>query len=408
LLGDERCVGRQNGLVPTVLVELPDGAGVVRRDDGDIVVTHDVSDDRGQLLRASDRYQPVNTWLRGDRSLVGGLLPPGAVSVEVIDEQGKRVAGRVGAGAYAAVLAQPVDHREPVVCCRDAAGTVVRRPLPDDYPSSPVTDAEEPCPACGAVDYEECVPKERWRGGHAGPDGPTIPSPIVVCRVCGHEEREGSIMRLSSPDDEDDAARAERIARGRVEQRVQQWYSHKLTLRAVTFPIYAVEGRPAQIGGSGSTGDELTALRIAHTETEDADLLDERPRIEVTTSTDEPYHDELAVARQKLEQWVHDEIDRPRSPDLSNAAITLWFRAADRRRRAAALAAIRSDAEITIDGTEQPFVVLTTPGGRWVAVRHHDDLTVTIAARDLDPATISVEPIADPAARLLGPEPQDR
>jgi hypothetical protein len=229
----------------------------------------------------------------------------------------------------------------------------------------------------------------------------------VVCRVCGHEEREGSIMRLSSPDDEDDAARAERIARARVERRVQQWYSNKLTLRAVTFPIYAVEGWPAQIGGSGSTGDELTALRIAHTETEDADLLDERPRIEVTTSTDEPYHDELAVARQKLEQWVHNEIDGPRSPDLSNAAITLWFRAAYRRRRAAALAAIRSDAEITIDGTEQPFVVLTTPGGRWVAVRHHDDLTVTTAARDLDPATISVKPIADPDAHLLGPEPQD-
>jgi hypothetical protein len=89
------------------------------------------------------------------------------------------------------------------------------------------------------------------------------------------------------------------------------------------FPIYAVEGWSAQICGSGSRNDELTALRIAHTETQDADLLDERPRIEVTTSTGEPYHDELAIARQKLEQWVHDEIDHRHSPDLSNAAITL-------------------------------------------------------------------------------------
>jgi hypothetical protein len=100
-------------------------------------------------------------------------------------------------------------------------------------------------------------------------------------------------------------------------------------------------------------------------------------------------------------------LEWPRSLDLSDAAITLLFRAADRRRRAAALAATPSDAEITIDGTEQPFVLLTTPGGRWVAVRRHDDLTITIAARDLDPATISLEPVADPAARLLGPEPQD-
>jgi hypothetical protein len=234
-----------------------------------------------------------------------------------------------------------------------------------------------------------------------------VPSPIVVCRVCGHEEGEGAIMRFSSPDDEDETVRAERIARWRAEQRAQRWYANKLTLRAVTFPIYAAEGWPAQINGSGSHGDELTDLTIAHTETQDADLFDVRPRIAVTTSTDESHDDEIGVARQKLEQWVHDEIDHPHSPDLSDAAITLWFRAVDRRRRAAALAAVRSEAQITIDGTAAPFLILTTPSGRWVAVRRHDDLTVTIAARELDPATIIIEPIANPAARLLGPGPPD-
>jgi hypothetical protein len=59
-----------------------------------------------------------------------------------------------------------------------------------------------------------------------------------------------------------------------------------------------------------------------------------------------------------------------------------------------------------IDGTDQPFVALTTPGGRWVAVRRHNDLTVTIAAHDLDPTKISLEPVAD-TARLLGPEPEE-
>jgi hypothetical protein len=30
---------------------------------------------------------------------------------------------------------------------------------------------------------------------------------------------------------------------------------------------------------------------------------------------------------------------------------------------------------------------------------------ITIAARDLDPATLSMEPISNPAVRLLGPKP---
>lgn len=32
-------------------------------------------------------------------------------------------------------------------------------------------------------------------------------------------------------------------------------------------------------------------------------------------------------------------------------------------------------------------MMLITPSGRWVAVRRHDDLTATIAARDLDRTT---------------------
>jgi hypothetical protein len=129
--------------------------------------------------------------------------------------------------------------------------------------------------------------------------------------VCGHEESEGSIMRFASPDDEDETTKTERIARHRAEARLHKWYSDTMTLRAVTFPIYAAERWPAQINGSGSRGDALTDLTIVHFETEDADLFDVRPRIEVTTSTEEPYHAEIAIARQKLEHWVHDDVDHP-------------------------------------------------------------------------------------------------
>src|SRR5579862_76379 len=123
--------------VPTVLVQLPDGQGVVRRDDGELVVTHDVADDRGQPLQPGDRFRPVMAWLDDERCLVGGVLPPGAVSAEVVDLRGARVAAGVGGGAYAAIIEQANDGREAPVCCRDAGGDPVRRPLPNAYPCTP-------------------------------------------------------------------------------------------------------------------------------------------------------------------------------------------------------------------------------------------------------------------------------
>ena len=389
-----------------VLIELPGGAGVVRRHDGEILVTHDISGDVGQTLRRGD-YRPVKTWLDGDRSLVGGLLPPGAVSAEVVDDRRARVAAVIGSGAYAAVLEQPNDGDEPVVCCRDDAGAPVRRPLPADYPSAPVDDAVEPCPACGAVAYDECVPTESWRGGRIGPNHTTIPNPIVVCRVCGHEEREGTFYAAFSSDDtEDDAAREARIAQARADARTQRWYSHTITLRAVTFPIYAAERWPARIGGSGSRRDQLTSLTISHFDTVDADLFaGDRPRLEITTSTEEQRRDgELREARSTLNS---DDGTRSRWPEASNAARTLWLAARRREVRAEVLDAMRSEQLVTIDSTREPFLTLTTPTGRWVAIRRHHQLTITISGHNVDPAAITLEPMPDPAARLLGPQPKD-
>ena len=390
----------------SVLVSLPSGACVVRAEHG-LLVTDDVRHGGGAYLRDADLFQPGQASVSETQCVVGGVLPPGSSSAEVVGDRGERVPAVIGEGAYVALLDQPHSGREPVVCCRDAAGRPVRRPWAADYPSRRVNDAEEPCPACGATDWDEYTPFEEWRDGRGSKaDGTHVASPVVSCRVCGHEEREGAIVRFSSPDDEDDAARADRLARWRAEQRVRRWQENKLTLRALTFPAYAAEGWPAQIRSSSSQDDVLTELTIAHFENQDADPLDSYPCLEVITSTDPPHQAEIAVARGRLEPWVHDEIDHPYSPELSDAAVTLWFRAVDRMRRALALGAAHSETQITIDGRPAPFVTLTTPSGRWVAVRRHGDLTLTIAARDIDPSTVTIEPIPDPAARLLGPEPQ--
>jgi hypothetical protein len=393
--------------VRAILTELPGGEGVVRLDDGEIVVTDDVGNGRGAALHRGGQ-RPGKAWIAEDRSVVGGLLPVGAVSAEVVDDRAVRIAAEVGGGAYAAIVDQSMERPECVVCCRDEAGVPVRWPLPADDPVAPVDDAEEPCPACGAVSWEEYVPTESGRSGRLGPDGRTMLSPIVVCRVCGHEEPEGTFYgALASPEEtEDEAAREVRLARVLADQRAQRWYSDTMTLRAVTFPIYAAEGWPATVGTQSSRGDQLVTLTISHHDRPDADFYSGGPpRIEITTSIDDPYRGEFREAQAILSNWLQG--DGSDWPDASNAARTLWLAAHRRELRRKVLEATHSETLIAIDGKREPFVMLSGPTGRWVATRRHNDLTISVAGHDLDPTTIAIEPIPDPAARLLGPKPKD-
>ncbi len=322
--------------MPTILIELPGGEGVVRRDDGEIVVTDDVSNCRGPVLRRGGQ-RPGRAWVDQDRSVVGGLLPAGAVKAEVVDDLAMRIAAEVGRGAYAAIVDQSMAayRREPVVCCRDEGRVPVRWPLPADYPIVSVDDATEPCPACGAVNWEEYVPTESWRSGRPGPDGRIIPNPIVVCRVCGHEEPEGTFfygVHASLEETEDEAARETRLARVLAGQRAQRWYSDTMTLRAVTFPIYAAEGRPAIVGTQRSRGDQLVTLTISHHDRPDADFYSgDRPRIEITTSIDDPYRGEPREAEAILSSWLQHASNWLQHasdwPDASDAARTLWHAA---------------------------------------------------------------------------------
>jgi hypothetical protein len=394
--------------VATVVIELPGGEGVVRRDDGEIVLTHDVTLDRGQQLQPWDRYQPIRIGLSDERMLFGGLLPPGAVSVEAVEATGVRKHAAVGGGTYA-VIFEDREHGEPALGYRDPVGAFVHWPMPAEYPHQPVPDAEEPCPVCGAVQYEEYFPTEQWRGGRGIKGTDTfVPSPLIVCCVCGHQEQAGALHRSRPLEDanEDGPARAARIAGVHAEQAVQRWYANKITLMAVTFPIYAAEGWPARINGSGSSGDDLTHLTIAHAESVADDLtFVQRPRIEVTTSIDTYQPGELAVARETFASGTEADTNHQPTDGLSDAALTLWFRAASRRRAASAHEAPVSETNIMIDGAREPFVTVGTPNAHWAAVRRHHDVTVTIQAREIDPTSLTIEPIADPMARLLGPEP---
>jgi hypothetical protein len=202
------------------------------------------------------RANPVKSGVDENRCVVGGLLPPGAVGVEAVDDRGTRVVAAVAEGAYAALARAAQRRREPIVCCRDAGGEPVRRPWADDYPSVRVTDAQEPCSACGAIDYDEYTPFEEWRGGRGGPNGTRVANPVVSCRVCGHEEPEGTFMGARSQPDESEgeATRTARVARARAQHRRRRSLSDAMTMRAAHFPIYGAAGWPARIGGQRIAG----------------------------------------------------------------------------------------------------------------------------------------------------------
>jgi len=299
----------------------------------------------------------------------------------------------------------------PVVCCRDERGRPVRRPRGGDYPCVRVTDSQEPCPACGAVDWDEYTPTEQWRGGRSASDGSRIPSPIVSRRVCGHEEPEGVFFggRAEPDKGEDAATRAVRVAAARARARRQRWLSHTLTLRAAGFAIYVADGLPARVGGSGSRDEVQTEVTIYQYEsitTEDPQL-EQKPSLSITTALNERLHrDGPAELRDALEQWVDRQRGPQDWPEASNAAITLWLRARQRERRAYVLAATQAESELTLDGVVVKAKRLTTENGLWVASVGHDDFTLVICARDTDPATLRLEPLGNPA-RVLGLEPAD-
>jgi hypothetical protein len=70
-------------VVATILIELSGGEGVVRRDDGEIVVTHDVRDGRGASVREQE-YRPARGRLDPERSLVGGRVSALAAALDPV------------------------------------------------------------------------------------------------------------------------------------------------------------------------------------------------------------------------------------------------------------------------------------------------------------------------------------
>lgn len=360
--------------------------GVLRDREGRSWLSSAIHQGAGARL---DGWQPARQALPGGASVVGGLLPPGAVTAEVIDDAGRRQSTAVANGAYVAVVDQSIRGGSIVVCCRDEHGAPVARPLPASWLRTPVSDACEPCPACEAVGWDEVWPTDGSRGERTAPDGGMESTPIVVCRTCGHEERMGRriVFRPRPPGCSGGTSSTPPLdAPPRDLQRS--------LLREVQFPIYGADGFSASIAGHSRRSsvhgdrDAVTSIRVA----QPTKATPRGRRLEITTelASDDSSSDH-AVARAALNEWLRSMLPPP-NIQRSEAGRTIAWRAVDRERRKLATKAEARLQSLMLSDQPAPFTLLVI-GERWIAVGGSGGLRITVSATSLDPNALSLRPI---------------
>ncbi|MGN6169649.1 MAG: hypothetical protein ACTHQQ_15985 [Solirubrobacteraceae bacterium] len=361
-----------------------DHAGVVIDGEGDVWLTGTLERGGGTLL--SD-YLPKIEGLEGNRTVLGGRLPAGAVAVEAVTDGGDRVACEVGDGAWVVVIDQPATGAVAPVVRRDYAGAPVAPPLPGDWSRVPVTDSDERCPACEALAWDVVTPSDCSRGGLGG----GLPAQVIVCRVCGHEEMMGSVMRFSCGEDEDPAVVQARIRDSQETQKL----SHQMLLGAVTFPIYAAERLPGRLGGSSSSAEQVSSVTVSHGERGRTHT----PSLRVTTTLDDRWQpDDDTLARAALAQWLFDGLYDWTGG--SDAAFVLKLRADERARKLAASRAAASVREIVVDDVPHRFTCVRAPSS-WAAVARSDSLIITVTATGTEPEAIRLRAVPDPITTLI-------
>jgi hypothetical protein len=304
------------------------------------------------------------------------------VAAEVVDDTGIRHTAAAANGAWVIVLDQTVRGEDPLVRFADAGGNTIARPLPVDWPRSPVADAPEPCPACGASGWDEVLPLGDSRGGRMDEGGNVEPLPIVVCRACGHEEPVGLVVsaEIDSDDEQVPAAALEDIPLP------DEWEAEqRAALRDLDMPVYVVQGWAARVDGWGGGEGKTTMVSVQQGEVcVETDWEDYEPE------------SERVRAQQALEPLLHDAES---APSRSEAGLTIWLAVAERERRRVAATASIETVTLEMDGEPRDFQ-MARAGSRWAAVRRQGELVVTVTGDGIAPAEIALVTVADPASLI--------
>jgi hypothetical protein len=230
----------------------------------------------------------------------------------------------------------------------DAQGQVIATPLPRAWAREPVADAGESCPACGGSTWERVTPTDRSYGH----DGAGRATAAVICTRCGHDEPEGVFYAAVDGEPPDSDA---------VEAALQE---HRQLARAALddllrsgFPLYAVDGLPAELSG---WGDRSATVRHGDDLVVETDLHAEPPEL----------------ARRAMGGMLGEA----QWPNGSTAAITLALAAHDRVRERALARAQPVAAGVVVDGDPLPFAGAST-GDAWGLAGRVGAVSVALAGR---------------------------
>jgi hypothetical protein len=363
-------------------------------------------------------YRPAVEGLARDRTVQGGLLPPGAVAAEVIDETGARHRAAAENGAWVIVLDQAMMMDPSPVHYIDARGETVAPPLPAEWPRTPVPDAEEPCPVCGAVAWDQVRALDESRGmqtrdavmiepprsaiGTAPPVEPEPeawePTPFLVCRVCGHEES-GDVWYGPRVEAEEKAD-PEELARSTREARAELRRGQREALERVEFPIYAIEGWPTRLLGWGGN-PRLTVQSVVVDQ--GTPYGQPGPRLWVRTEAkDEDWRarSDRELLYEALEELLGAEDGA--WPQRSDAAMTLWSRGRERERRQRVARADIVPRHLSIDDKPEKVLVAETQG-KWAAIWRGAGLLVVVAADGVGLEAVALKALSDPYESLVDP-----
>lgn len=369
-----------------VSLEHSDGtAAIARGPDGEVVLDAFLGRRGPRLLHGC----PLVVWLEGERALQGGLLPEGAAGAELVDAAGQQLTASAANGAWLALLERSDRSGANPVRFFDADGQTVASPIPADWPRAPIADAEDSCPACGAVAWEQVTALDDSRGMLGSLAGPEMePAPFARCRECGHEEESGDWTAYGPSADEEEEPDPEEHERLRRELSLGRRLREGAAIAAVDFPVYVAAGRSAQIVGWGGRNGAVDRMRVGH-----SDAAQEGERLPLTVETakverDHGSESEVAIARSALESLLWEGGPAPRH--LSPPARAIWFAAKERaRRRLAALATLR-EVQLAIDGEPQDFQ-LVDAGRSWAAARRRGDLMITVSSTGPAPDSVDLE-----------------
>ena len=161
------------------------------------------------------------------------------------------------------------------------------------------------------------------------------------------------------------------------------------------FPIFADQGWPATMSGSGTSDDVVDSVTVQHGTRADQP----GPTLRIETAQNDRHHDsEYAQARAELDHWLHCK-GSGLPTDRTDAGLIVAWRQRDRERRRLAATATRREVQLRVDGELEAFCYLRLDE-YWVAVHQGTSQTLTIAAQHVDPASLDLRPLRDPVADL--------